>query len=300
MVNPIEIILIPTIMIIIGYALKRNNVLNAKDSTTLSKIVINISLPSLIFVNLSSAHINSNMAILPVASFAVSMVCMLLAYLFSRSRGYSKIKTWTLMIAAAMMNSGFIGFPITLGVFGNEGFLNAIFYDLATTVLFVMFGMILVGEFGGDKKDVVKNGLKFVPLWAVILGLLFNFSHIEMGYVLKNVFTYLGNSTTPLIMLSLGLTIDFREIKHYLKDSLLISLLRLVVSPLLMFGILSAIHLTGLAFNVAVLEAGMSTAMNALVLSITYNLDNKLMSSCIFTDVLLSLVTLTVIITFVV
>ena len=173
MVNPIEIILIPTIMIIIGYALKRNNVLNAKDSTTLSKIVINISLPSLIFVNLSSAHINSNMAILPVASFAVSMVCMLLAYLFSRSRGYSKIKTWTLMIAAAMMNSGFIGFPITLGVFGNEGFLNAIFYDLATTVLFVMFGMILVGEFGGDKKDVVKNGLKFVPLWAVILGLLF-------------------------------------------------------------------------------------------------------------------------------
>ena len=121
-----------------------------------------------------------------------------------------------------------------------------------------------------------------------------------MGYVLKNVFTYLGNSTTPLIMLSLGLTIDFREIKHYLKDSLLISLLRLVVSPLLMFGILSAIHLTGLAFNVAVLEAGMSTAMNALVLSITYNLDNKLMSSCIFTDVLLSLVTLTAIITFVV
>ena len=240
------------------------------------------------------------MAILPVASFAVSMVCMLLAYLFSRSRGYSKIKTWTLMIAAAMMNSGFIGFPITLGVFGNEGFLNAIFYDLATTVLFIMFGMILVGEFGGDKKDVVKNGLKFVPLWAVILGLLFNFSHIEMGYVLKNVFTYLGNSTTPLIMLSLGLTIDFREIKHYLKDSLLISLLRLVVSPLLMFGILSAIHLTGLAFNVAVLEAGMSTAMNALVLSITYNLDNKLMSSCIFTDVLLSLVTLTAIITFVV
>ena len=44
----------------------------------------------------------------------------------------------------------------------------------------------------------------------------------------------------------------------------------------------------------------MSTAMNALVLSITYNLDNKLMSSCIFTDVLLSLVTLAAIITFVV
>ena len=71
-------------------------------------------------------------------------------------------------VASAMMNSGFIGFPIVLGVFGNEGFLNAIFYDLSTTILFVMFGMILVGEFGGDKKAVIKNGLKFVPLWAVV------------------------------------------------------------------------------------------------------------------------------------
>lgn len=298
MVNPIEIILIPTLMIIVGFFLKRDNILKAKDSTTLSKVVINISLPSLIFVNLSTAHINSEMVLLPVASFSISMICMSLAYLFSKAKGYSKVKTWTLMIASAMMNSGFIGFPIVLGVFGNEGFLNAIFYDLSTTILFVMFGMILVGEFGGDRNAVIKNGLKFVPLWAVVLGLLCDISHIQIGNVLYNVFTYFGNSTIPLIMLALGLTLDFKEIRKYIKDSLFISGIRLVFSPILMFAILSVIHFSGMAFNVAVLEAGMSTAMNALVLSITYNLDNKLMSSCIFTDVLLSLISLTVIINF--
>lgn len=298
MASPIEIILVPTIMIIIGYALKRFDVLKAKDSNTLSKIVINISLPSLIFINLSAANIQPQMLILPIASFLMSMLCMLIAYIFSKSRGYSKIKTWTIMIAAAMMNSGFIGFPITLGVFGNEGFLNAIFYDLSTTVLFVLYGMVLVGEFGGDKHEVIENGLKFVPLWAVIFGFIFSYLHVDLGYVLTNVFNYLGDSTVPLIMMSLGLTLDFREVRNYLGDSLFVSGIRLVFSPLLMFAALSFFGISGMMLNVAVLEAGMSTAMNGLVLSITYGLDNKLMSSCIFTDVILSLFTLTAIITF--
>lgn len=296
MATPIEIILIPTIMIIIGYALKRFDILKANDSTTLSKIVLNISLPSLVFVNLSTANITSDMLLLPFVALLLSLICMVFAFLFCKSRGYSKSKTWTIMIAAAMMNTGFLGFPITLGVFGNDGFLHAIFFDLSTTVIFVIFGMILVNVFGGNRKEVIKQALGFVPLWAVLFALIFNALNLQYGYVISNVLEYLGQSTIPLIMISLGLTLDFKDIKHYLHDSLFVSIIRLVVSPLLMFVLLSSISFGGLSFNVAVLEAGMSTAMNALVLSLTYNLDNRLMSSVIFTDTILSLFTLTVLI----
>jgi len=48
-----------------------------------------------------------------------------------------------------------------------------------------------------------------------------------------------------------------------------------------------------MAFNIGLLEAGMSTAMNALVLSIMYDLDSDLMASLIFTNIILSLFTLT-------
>ena len=51
-----------------------------------------------------------------------------------------------------------------------------------------------------------------------------------------------------------------------------------------------------MVFNIAILEAGMSTAGNALVLAISYNLDKDLMGSIIFTNVVLSIFTLTVII----
>ncbi len=297
MVSSIEIILIPTLMIFLGYALKRVDILKAQDSTTLSKIVINVSMPALIFTNLVTANISINMIILPITSIIVSLICMTIAFLFCKSRGYSKIKTWTLMIASAMMNTGFVGYPITLGVFGNEGLINAIFFDLSTSIIFVVYGMVLVSQFGGDRKEVVKSGLSFMPLWAVIFGLIFNIGHIQYGYVLNSALTYLANSTVPLIMISLGLTIDFKGIKDYLNDSLVVSAIRLVIAPVIVFVALSALNVTGLIFKVAVLESGMSTAMTALVLSITYGLDNKLMSSCIFIDILLSLISLTCVIT---
>ena len=297
MVSSIEIILIPTLMIFLGYALKRVDILKAQDSTTLSKIVINVSMPALIFTNLVTANISINMIILPITSIIVSLICMTIAFLFCKSRGYSKIKTWTLMIASAMMNTGFVGYPITLGVFGNEGLINAIFFDLSTSIIFVVYGMVLVSQFGGDRKEVVKSGLSFMPLWAVIFGLIFNIGHIQYGYVLNSALTYLANSTVPLIMISLGLTIDFKGIKDYLNDSLVVAAIRLVIAPVIVFVALSALNVTGLIFKVAVLESGMSTAMTALVLSITYGLDNKLMSSCIFIDILLSLISLTCVIT---
>lgn len=292
-----EIILVPTLMIVLGYVLKRQNILKSRDSNVLSRIVLTVSLPSLVFVNLSTANISTDMLLLPFAAFSLSGICMVISFLFCKYRGYSKVKTWTIMIACAMMNTGFLGFPISLGVFGNEGFLNAIFFDLETTLIFVIFGMVLVSIFGGNRKEVLKQAVGFVPLWAVIIALLFNIFHLQYGYVIETTLNYLGQSTIPLIMISLGLTLDFKEIKHSFTDSLFVASVKLILAPIIIFLILNAINFGGLSFKVAILEAGMATAMNALVLAITYDLDTKLMSSIIFTNTVLSLITLTGIIT---
>lgn len=297
MPTPVEIILVPTLMIVLGYVLKRQNILKSRDSNVLSRIVLTVSLPSLVFVNLSTANISTDMLLLPFAAFLISAICMVISFLFCKSRGYSKVKTWTIMIACAMMNTGFLGFPISLGVFGNEGFLNAIFFDLETTLIFVIFGMVLVSIFGGNRKEVLKQAVGFVPLWAVIIALLFNIFHLQYGYVIETTLNYLGQSTIPLIMISLGLSLDFKEIKHSFTDSLFVAFVKLILAPIIIFLILNAINFGGLSFKVAILEAGMATAMNALVLAITYDLDTKLMSSIIFTNTVLSLITLTGIIT---
>ncbi|MBE6485894.1 MAG: AEC family transporter [Methanosphaera stadtmanae] len=296
MVSSIEVILVPTLMIIIGIMLRKTNVLSENHSSLLSKIVINISLPALIFNNISTANISGEMIYLPLFGFGISFICMLIAFIYSRIRSYSKVKTWTIILLLSLMNTAFIGYPIVLGVFGNEGFLNAIFFDMALALMFVFFGVILSTLFGGNKKEVLKNGLTFVPLWAVFLGLLFNIFNIPLGYVLENSLTYLGNSAIPLIMLSLGLTINFKDFKSYLSDTIFISIVRLLIAPILLYILLLHFGFDGLILQVSVLEAAMPTAMNTLVLAITYDLDVDLVSSVIFVTTILSVLTLPLII----
>ena len=294
MSSPIEVILVPTIMILLGVFLKQVGFLRQEDRELLSKIVLYIALPAMIFMNLKDAEISSNMVWLPILGIITSLILLVIAYIYCRANNYSKKTTWTIMIAASIMNTGFIGFPVTLGVFENIGFLHAVFYDLSTSTLVVLYGIILAKEFGGNTREVLKKALLFMPVWGVIFGLIFNVFNIPLFYVAETILNYFGQATIPMIMLALGLSLDFRNIRENLKDSLVVSVIKLVI----IFVLLVLLNIKGMAFNIAIIEAGMSTAGNALVLAIDYGLDADLMGSIIFTNVVLSVFSLTAIISF--
>ena len=296
MSSPVEVILVPALMILLGILLKQINFLKQSDRELLSKIVLYIALPAMIFTNLKDANISPDMAYLPILGLVTSCLLLVVAYFYCRACNYSKKTTWTIMIAASIMNTGFIGFPVSLGVFGNEGFLHAVFYDLSTSILVVVYGIVLARQFGGNTREVVKKAVLFMPIWGVIFGLIFNVFDIPLTYTVETILDYFGNATIPLIMLSIGLSLDFRNVGKHLKDSLVVSVIKLVIAPVIIFVLATWLNVRGMALNIAVLESGMSTAGNALVLAIEYGLDADLMGSMIFTNVVLSIFSLTAII----
>ena len=299
MASPIEVILVPALMMLLGFFLKYIGFLKQSDRDLLSNIVLYIMLPAMVFINLKKATISSDMLYLPVLGIALSILLLVPAYIYCKVRKYDERTTWTILLAASLMNTGFIGFPVSLGVFGDAGFLNAVFFDLSTSVMVVLYGVVLAKKFGGDAREAVKSIVTFMPLWAVIFGLLFNALDINsLGYVLDSILEYLAGATIPMIMLALGLSLDFRNVGENFTDSIVVSVIKLVISPLIVLVLLILLNIHGMVFNIAILEAGMSTAGNALVLAISYNLDKDLMGSLIFTNVVLSIVTLTAIISF--
>ena len=299
MASPIEVILVPALMMLLGFFLKYIGFLKQSDRDLLSNIVLYIMLPAMVFINLKKATISNDMLYLPVLGIALSILLLVPAYIYCKVRKYDERTTWTILLAASLMNTGFIGFPVSLGVFGDAGFLNAVFFDLSTSVMVVLYGVILAKKFGGDAREAVKSIVTFMPLWAVIFGLLFNALDINsLGYVLDSILEYLAGATIPMIMLALGLSLDFRNVGENFTDSIVVSVIKLVISPLIILVLLMLLNIHGMVFNIAILEAGMSTAGNALVLAISYNLDKDLMGSLIFTNVVLSIVTLTAIISF--
>lgn len=292
--NSIETIIPIIAMILLGYVLKRTSVLKAEDAVSLNKIVINIALPSLIFL----AIYKTNLAILPIIA-PIPLICIsvgltsgLIAYLILKIKNYPSKTKWSVVTTCALFNSGFLGYPVVLGVFGTDGFIRAIFYDMGSTILFISFGIFFLLILGGKYSDILKRSLLFPPIWGIILGLLLNFLHIPIGFEISQILTYLSGATIPLIMISLGLSMEFRGIKEHIRLASLVSTIKLGIAPLIAFIIVFFLGMGGLEKSVTVVEAGMPSAMLALVLAITYELDIKVSAACIFLSTVISMITL--------
>lgn len=285
------------IMIALGYVLKRIDFLSVDNVDTLNNIVINIMLPSMIFSALYTADLSmmSSLGILPFVILASSFLTGIISYFILKRFNLSDKMLWSVLVTIMIANTGFMGYPISIGVYGSEGFLRAIFCDMATSVIFLILSFALVLKFGGSPKTAVKKIAFFPPLWAIILGILLNITHISIGPVLENTVNYLGNGTIPLIMLSLGISIDFGGIKRSKNMIIFTSIMKLLIFPLIAFFIVSHLGLLDLQFKIPIIEAAMPSGMLSLVLAITYKLDYELTSDCILINTVISLVTLPVI-----
>ena len=298
--NAIEITILSIIvMIALGYVLKRIDFLSEEDITPLNKLVMNILMPCMIFSALYSTDLSlvPRLGVLPFIILASSFVCGTIAFLILKKRNLDDRRMWSIIVTVMIANTAFMGYPVNLGIFGQAGFLRAIFCDLATLCIFLILSFVLIIKFGGTIKTAVRKILLFPPLWAVVLGLGLNFLSVPIGPVLDNVTGYLGDGALPIIMISLGLSINLEGIKRSRNAAVFTTVIKLGIFPLIAFAIASLINLSGLEFSVSVVEAAMPSGMMSLLLAITYKLDYHLTSDCILTNTVLSLITLPIILT---
>lgn len=299
--NPLFTTIISIIvMIFLGFLLKKINLLEEKDIDPLNKIVINICMPCMIFIALFKANFSqfSNFILLPFVSIFSAIIIGIIAYLILNQFDFSKKQKWSILITILISNTAFMGFPINLGIFGNDGLIRAIFSDMGTLTIFLSLSFLLFLIFGGTLKDAIKKILFFPPLWAVLLGLLFNLMNFQIGNVAENILNYLSGGAIPLIMISLGLSLKFDGFKWHKYIIAFTSFFKLIIFPFIAFFIINLLNISGLERNIALIEAAMPSGMLTLVLAITYDLDVRLTSDCILFNTVFSLLTIPIIISF--
>ncbi|MGL4670152.1 MAG: AEC family transporter [Methanobacteriaceae archaeon] len=293
----IEVILTIIAMILVGYVLKKAKILKLSEITTLNNLAIYVFLPCLIFASVYKTDISifPKLVIMPLIGVSISFILATIVFLVATAKKLPKEKKWGIIIPVALGNTAFLGFPFCLGLFGDAGLIRAIFYDIASLTTFLSLSLILMLEFGGNAKDVIKEILSFPVLWALILGILANISNVNLDVMIIDVINYLGAATIPVIMISLGVSLQFGKIKENLLMATLISSVKLFIAPIIAFIIVTSIGLTGLENNVAIIEAAMPAGMLSLPLAVKYKLDFKLTADCVFIATALSLITLPII-----
>ena len=286
------------IMIGLGYFLKRIDFLSEKDIDPFNKIVMYILMPCMIFHAIYAADLSQipKLSILPFIILASSFVTGIVSYFILKQLKFDDVTLWSVLVTVMIANTAFMGYPVTLGIYGNAGFLRAIFCDMATLCTFLLLSFVLILRFGGTVKAAVRKIALFPPLWAVVLGLGFNILGIPIGPVVDNTVNYLGQGAIPLIMIALGLSINFEALSRSRSMIVFTSIMKLALFPFVAFLIASWLGLVNLEHSVSIVEAAMPSGMMSLLLAITYKLDYELTSDCILINTVISLITLPVII----
>jgi len=286
------------IMIGLGYFLKRIDFLREKDIDPFNRIVMYILMPCMIFHAIYSADMSllPKLGVLPFVILASSLATGIVSYFILKQLNLDDIQLWSVLVTVMIANTAFMGYPVNLGIYGQDGFLRAIFCDIATLCIFLMLSCALILKFGGTVKTAVRKIAFFPPLWAVVLGLVFNFLNIPIGAVVDNTVNYLGQGAIPLIMIALGLSIDFTALSRSKSMIVFTSIMKLAFFPFVAFIIATQIGLVDLQYSVSIVEAAMPSGMLSLLLAITYKLDYELTSDCILINTVISLITLPVII----
>ncbi|MDO5823532.1 AEC family transporter [Methanobrevibacter sp.] len=286
------------IMIGLGYVLKRIDFLSEKDIDPFNKIVMYILMPCMIFHAIYNADLSSlsQLSVLPLIILLSSFATGIISYLILKRLNLDDKKLWSVLVTVMIANTAFMGYPVNLGIFGQSGFLRAIFCDIATLCIFLLLSFVLILKFGGTIKTAVRKIALFPPLWAVISGIIFNLLNIPIGGVLENTINYLGQGAIPLIMITLGLSIDFSALSRNKSMIFFTSIMKLLFFPLAAFLIATQLGLVDLQYKVSIIEAAMPSGMLSLLLAISYNLDYEMTSDCILINTVISLITLPIII----
>lgn len=288
---------VPAMIVIIalGFILRRIGFLKEEDVGLLNKIIIYIALPALIFLAVRASKPALSLAKIPLLGIVVMTLCLLVAIVAGRILRLPGKTLGAFLIAAAMGNTGYLGFPITLGVFGEKNLVKAVFYDFGTVVFIFTVGIIIAQMLGeGDKKGGVLSALKefliFPSTVALVLGLLLH--SIPLPKFLLGSLTYLSQATVPLIMLTIGLSLRSEGLSKYALPLSFLVIIKLILSPFFAYWVGSLAGFAGQTLGVFVLEASMPAVMLSLIIGLKYKLDVHFLPSAILVSTITSLATI--------
>ncbi|MBW2565074.1 MAG: AEC family transporter, partial [Deltaproteobacteria bacterium] len=137
-------------------------------------------------------------------------------------------------------------------------------------------------------KELVLNPL----IIACIAGMIY--SRLSDGFpvFIDNALRLAAMVALPLALLSIGGSLTFKSLKHYLSLSLAAAVFKLLLFPAIGYFFLKIFSVTGIAFQVVMIFFALPTSTAIFVLSSQLNSDTKYASSAIVLSTCLSFLSL--------
>lgn len=197
-------------------------------------------------------------------------------------------------------NAGFLGSPLTEGLFGGVGLLLTSVYLIPQRIVMWSMGVSYFMQDDaaaslGERtrhRAVLRKTLTHPCILAVFVGMALMLTQCQLPAFLGKALQCTSNCNMTMSMLLIGAIIGSCDL-HPLRDrdAILYCVIRLFLMPLVVLVGCRAAHVGELATGVAVVLAGMPMGGTTAILAEKYGADSAFASKCTALSTVLSLIT---------
>ena len=288
-------------VILTGWIVAYTGYLSRALSDALIHFAYNIAMPALLIVTIAQepSHSLINWRFL-VAFGGGSLLCFILVFGIMSIRASRGLASRTMHgMAASMTNTGFVALPVLQAIYGQHAVLPAAIATVFVAVVMFPIAVVLLELGQRDEhgsltapmvtvKHVVLNPLVI----STLIGMLLSVLGLRMP---RPVTAYLGimaDALTPCALFAIGLGLSIDGLRASVGRASLLSAVKLVIMPVIVYGLSVALGLDPLYTIAAVICAAVPTAKTVYILAGEYHCEEVMVASTVSMTTLLSVITL--------
>jgi len=246
-----------------------------------NKLIVDIALPVLIFISLSSKFFDPAAALLfTAASIALILLSGLIAWPLAK---FSGATVQAFLPCAMFTNVGPIGIPLIALAYGPEGMATAVVLLVISNVLHFTLGAgVMSGKV--DWRMVYANPL----VWATVLGVASSQFQLTLPQWVETSCTMIGSVLVPMMLMSLGVRLASSQVADAwvgARSGVLILIIRIAAALLALW----LIPLQGIERGALILFACLPPAVFNYMLADKFQVEPNKVASTVIVGHLMSL-----------
>lgn len=260
------------VFILLGYIAKKifKEELSERGMVILSVYFLH---PIFSFWGLSTKPINLELLQVPFYYVLISCLTIAISYIFAKLF-FDDIKEKSIMtIAAVLNNTGNLGIPLGIAIFGEESIIYTSMISVANTLMTYTLGVFFYSSGTSSMKQSFMNVLKLPIIWFAALAMILNF----MGVVIHpTLFKSLEMGAYCMVVIQLivfGMYLCNMKLGELNRKLLLhVNLIKFIIMPIITVWLLFfVIPLEPFVASVLFLELIVPLAVNNVNLAALYD-----------------------------
>lgn len=289
------------LVMVIGYFLRRIGMLNENFVTVANKFNFKVTLPFLLFRDLSSVNIQEVFDLKYVLFCAIATsICFWSVYGLTKIFMKDKSMVGAFTQASFRSSAAVMGLAFIQNIYGSSA-MGPLMIVSAVPLYNIFSVIVLTFEAndteGIDKKQKIRqaavNICKNPIILSILAGLIVGLLGIQFPVLVNKTINTVAQMATPLALITIGAGFEGRKALAKMKPTIGASLIKLVLQPLIFLPLAVSMGFTGEKIIAILIMLASPTTPSCYIMAKSMHNDEVLTASVVVMTTLLGAVTLT-------